>query len=186
MAISAQLKGALEILKRNGKKTCDEVYKEVEALGSTSGNSAAAKAIFSADQKRKDDPSKALCLAFTDSFDGRIKPTVGARAVEVGTSGNSSTGLQSMSKASSGPYLQRLNEYNEAVKANAEATVHNTDLVQQIAKNPGKAAELSKTMKPVVDAEAIKARVPEGITEGFASRAECVAYLEKEGFKVQA
>ena len=184
MAASAQLKQALAILKAAGNKPCSEVYPKIEALGSTNSGSAASRAVFSADKKRED--GKPLCLAFTDSFDGRIKPTVGARKVEVGPSTNSSTGLQSMSKNSSGPYLQRLKRVNETIAANEEAAEHNTGLLAQINKNPGKAAELSKQMREIVDVEALKNEVPDGITEGFGTREECVAYLEKEGYKVQA
>ena len=143
------------------------------------------KAIFSADQKRED--GKPLCIGFTDAFDGRIKPTVGPNAVEVGTSTNSSTGLQSMSKASGAPYLGSL----ERVQCDGESQRENGGtqhgLLIQINKDPKNAAELSKQMKPRWWMwKPSRPEVPEGITEGFATREECVAYLEKAGFKVAA
>ena len=120
--------------------------------------------------------------AIQDSFSKRWLPLDGKGAVDVPENKNNLLTKRSwMSRASQKLYGERNDRFNEAVEANKATVLHNQALADQLADGKIKAAAYKEQKRALIDADAIKLEIPKGITEGFATKEECVKALQAEG-----
>lgn len=113
---------------------------------------------------------KGEVVAILDSYSRKWAALVGSKAVEFGVKANTSTGLNPMSKA-------HLNQWNKQQTAAKKAGSELLTLVAKGEVKPteieAKLAEIEEQRKAVVD-----------LGEGFESKEKLVAYLQKEGVKL--
>ena len=150
-----------------------DIYESVILPLMAGGSSSEDKIIRAADKTVR---------AIQDSFSKRWLPLDGKGAVDVPENKNNLLTKRSwMSRASQKLYGERNDRFNEAVEANKKAVAHNAQLADQLAEGKIKAAAYKEQKIALVDADAIKTEIPAGITEGFATKEECVKALQAEG-----
>lgn len=163
MTIKKAYVDIVEFLKENADKKVKSILDDVISMASAQRASAETTSIRNSDGE---------VIAIRDAYSERWCALVGEQAVEFGIKANTSTGFNPYTK-------QALNQWN---KQQREAKQAGADLLQEVAAGNVQPTEINDKMAEI---EAQRVAVID-LGEGFDSKDDLLAYLEKEGVDVDA